>query len=198
MPEPFAFEGPEKQHLAYLANALIGPRVDALIRVGGHQLAEALGDQWSPVAARSLLQDTLTQVVRSITDTITKPGLIGVDFADIHHILQDQGVSFAAVGIASGPRRAERAARQAQAELASRCRFDTAKGVLACITAGLDMAIQEFDEVGNVLRETLSDEANVVLSTVIQPDLPPEQMLVCIVAAGVDTDAVGTESVSFE
>ena len=187
IPDPFAFEGPEKQHLAHLARALIGPRVDALIRIGGHQLAEALGDQWSPVAARSLLQDTLTQVVRSITDTITKPGLIGVDFADIRHILQDQGESFAAVGIATGPRRAERAARQAQAELASRCRFDTAKGVLACVTAGMDMAIQEFDEVGNVLRKTLSDEAKVVLSTVIQPDLPQEHMQVCIVAVGVES-----------
>jgi hypothetical protein len=186
VPEPFAFEGPEKQHLAYLARALIGPRVDAMIRIGGHQLAEALADRWSPAAARALLQDTLTQVTRSITDTITKPGLIGVDFTDIRDILQDKGESFAAVGIATGHRRAERAARQAQAELASHCRFDTARGVLACLTAGMDMAVQEFDEVGNVLRETLSDEAKVVLSTVIQPDLSPEQMLVCIVAAGVE------------
>ena len=186
VPEPFAFEGPEKQHLAYLVRALIGPRVDAMIRIGGHQLAGVLADRWSPAAARALLQETLTQVVRSITDTITKPGLIGVDFVDIRDILQDQGESFAAVGIASGPGRAERAARQAQAELASRCRFDTARGVLACLTAGMDMAVQEFDEVGNILRETLTDEANVVLSTVIQTDLPPAHMQVCIVAAGVE------------
>ena len=85
------------------------------------------------------------------------------------------------------PGRAWRAAEQAHRSLAARCRFNHAPAVLACITGGMDLSVNEFDEVGSVLRENLPEEAMVVLSTVIEPDLPPGQIQVCIIAAGVET-----------
>lgn len=189
IPDAFAFEGPEKQHLGHLARALIEPRVDALIRIDSHQVAEALGDEWSPAAAKARVQETLTEVVRSITDTITKPGLIGVDLTDVRAIFGHRGKAVAAVGVSTGPEpgRAWRAAEQAHRSLALSCRFNNALAVLACITGGMDLSINEFDEVGNVLRENLPEEAIVVLSIVIEPDLPPGQIQVCIIAAGVET-----------
>lgn len=171
--------------------------MDALIRIDSHQVAEDLGKEWSPAAARAHVQETLTQVVRSITETITRPGLIGVDFADIRSIFGHRGRAMAALGVSTGPGRAERAALQAHARLAARCRFNNAPAVLACITGDLDLSIEEFDAVGNILRETLPEEAMVVLSTVIRPDLPLGQMLVCIIAAGVDTDSIESEQASF-
>ena len=189
IPDAFAFEGPEKQHLAHRARALIEPRVDALIRVDSHQVAEGLGDDWSPAAAKARVQETLTEVVRSITDTITRPGLIGVDLTDIRAIFEHRGRAVAAVGVSTGPEpgRARRAAEQAHRSLAVSCRFNNALAVLACITGGMDLSINEFDEVGSVLRENLPEEAMVVLSTVIEPDLPPGQIQVCIIVAGVET-----------
>ena len=85
------------------------------------------------------------------------------------------------------PGRAWRAAEQAHRSLAVSCRFNNALAVLACITGGMDLSINEFDEVGTVLRENLPEEAMVVLSTVIEPDLPPGLIQVCIIAAGVET-----------
>jgi hypothetical protein len=195
IPDAFAFEGPEKQHLAHRASALIEPRVDALIRIDSHQVAEGLSDEWSPVAAKARVQETLTQVVRSITETITRPGLIGVDFTDIRAIFEHRGKAVAAVGVSTGsePLRAMRAAEQAHRSLATRCRFNNTPAVLACITGGMDLSVNEFDEVGSVLRENLPEEAMVVLSTVIEPDLPPGQIQVCIIAAGVGTDAMESE-----
>ena len=189
IPDAFGFEGPEKQHLAHCARALIEPRVDALIRIDSHQVAEGLGDEWSPAAAKARVQETLTEVVRSITDTITRPGLIGVDLTDIRAIFGHRGKAVAAVGVSTGPEpgRARRAAEQAHRSLAVSCRFNNALAVLACITGGMDLSVNEFDEVGNVLRENLPEEAMVVLSTVIEPDLPPGQIQVCIIAAGVET-----------
>lgn len=95
----------------------------------------------------------------------------------------------AAVGVFTGhePGRARRAAEQAHRSLAARCRFNNALAVLACITGGMDLSVNEFDEVGSVLRENLPEEAMVVLSTVIEPDLPTGQIQVCIIAAGVET-----------
>ena len=189
IPDAFGFEGPEKQHLGHLARTLIEPRVDALIRIDSHQVAEGLGDDWSPAAAKARVQETLTQVVRSITKTITEPGLIGVDLNDIRAIFEHRGKAVAAVGVSMGPEpgRAWRAAEQAHRSLAARCRFNHAPAVLACITGGMDLSVNEFDEVGSVLRENLPEEAMVVLSTVIKPDLPPGLIQVCIIAAGVET-----------
>lgn len=128
-PEPWAFLGPEQQRIARLGRTLLRARVDALITVASDTVAATLGADWKPRAAQALLHATLTHIVQGITDTILRPGLIGVDFADVRTILKARGESRAVVGMGQGRQRAAIATRQAVAQLSAVCALYEAGGV---------------------------------------------------------------------
>lgn len=184
-PEPPAFKGLAARRQARWGRQLLRPRVDALLTVRTDAVGQPLGADWQPDAVQARLDETLTQIVKSITDTITQPGLVGVDFADVRAILKHGGDVRAAVGVGAGPQRAALAIRHAVTQLQAECALHQARGVLACITSGPDLAIAEFDGVGDGLRAALAEHADVVISMVIEADFPLGEMRVCVLAAGI-------------
>jgi cell division protein FtsZ len=185
LPAPLAHEGTEKQHLAGLAAALLKPRVDAVIHINSQRLAEALGADWHPELAQAKIHETLTQCVKSLADSIHRVGLIGVDFMDVRNCLQQQGDAWVAMGRSEGQNRAERATQQAVQGLQIDCELSRARSFMVCVTGGLDLEIQEFGQVTNVIQSIIPRTTPFLISSIIEPDMTPGQLQVMIIAAGI-------------
>lgn len=189
--KPFPFEGSKRMKLADAGIAELGKHVDSLITIPNQKLLTSLGKNVSLLDAFKAANNVLLNAVQGIAELITRPGLINVDFADVRTTMSGMGVSMMGTGRAQGE---ERAAKAAQAAISSPlledvC-LDGARGILVNITAGLDMGIHEFEEVGEVVRQFASDEATVVVGTVIDPDMSDE-IRVTLVATGLEDDSIG-------
>lgn len=126
--------------------------------------------------------NVLLGAVKGISDLITRPGLINVDFADVRTVMSEMGMAMMGTGSAVGEQRARQAAEAAIASpLLEDVNFSGARGILVNITAGLDMSIGEFEEVGDVVKEFISDDATVVVGTVIDPEMTDEMRVTVIV-----------------
>ncbi|OUR86095.1 cell division protein FtsZ, partial [Cycloclasticus sp. 44_32_T64] len=137
--------------------------------------------------------DVLLGAVQGIAELITCPGLINVDFADVRTVMSEMGDAMMGTGTASGESRARDAAEAAiHSPLLEDINVQGARGILVNITAGLDMSIGEFEEVGQAIRDFASDDANVVVGTVIDPDLSDE-MRVTVVATGLGGKVAAVE-----
>ena len=143
-----------------------------------------MGKNISLVNAFKAANNVLLGAVKGISDLITRPGLINVDFADVRTVMSAMGMAMMGTGVASGEQRARQAAEAAIASpLLEDINLSGAKGILVNITAGLDMSIGEFEEVGDVIKEFISDEATVVLGTVIDPEMT-DQVRVTVIVTG--------------
>ncbi len=132
--------------------------------------------------------NVLLGAVKGISDLITRPGLINVDFADVRTVMSEMGMAMMGTGNAKGEERARQAAEAAIASpLLEDVNFSGARGILVNITAGIDMSIGEFEEVGDVIKEFISDDATVVVGTVIDPDMTEEMRVTVIVTGLGDT-----------
>ena len=132
----------------------------------------------------------MLNAVQGIAELITRPGLINVDFADVRTTMSGMGVSMMGMGRAQGDERAAKAAEAAiSSPLLEDISLDGARGILVNITAGLDMGIHEFEEVGEVVRQFASDDATVVVGTVIDPEMSDE-VRVTLVATGLEESLV--------
>ncbi|MEZ5536979.1 MAG: cell division protein FtsZ [Thiolinea sp.] len=188
--KPFPFEGPKRMKAADQGIAELGKYVDSLITIPNQKLLTSLGKNVSLLDAFKAANNVLLNAVQGIAELITRPGLINVDFADVRTTMSGMGVSMMGTGRAQGD---ERAAKAAQAAISSPlledvC-LDGARGILVNITAGLDMGIHEFEEVGEVIRQFASDEATVVVGTVIDPEMSDE-IRVTLVATGLEDDSL--------
>ena len=182
--KPFAFEGKRRKDMAEKGIEELSQFVDSLITIPNEKLLPVLGRDVSLMSAFAAANDVLLGAVQGIADLITRPGLINVDFADVRTIMAEMGLAMMGTGVAHGPNRAREAAEAAIASpLLEDINLQGARGILVNITGGMDMAIGEFDEVGNVVREFASDDAAVVIGTVIDPDLHDE-LRVTVVATG--------------
>ena len=182
--KPFAFEGQRRKDMAEKGIEELSQFVDSLITIPNEKLLPVLGRDVSLMSAFAAANDVLLGAVQGIADLITRPGLINVDFADVRTIMAEMGLAMMGTGVAHGPNRAREAAEAAIASpLLEDINLQGARGILVNITGGMDMAIGEFDEVGNVVREFASDDAAVVIGTVIDPDLHDE-LRVTVVATG--------------
>ena len=167
--------------------------VDSLITIPNEKLLPVLGKDISLMKAFAAANDVLLGAVQGIADLITRPGLINVDFADVRTIMSEMGLAMMGTGVGHGENRAREAAESAIASpLLEDINLQGARGILVNITGGLDMAIGEFDEVGNVIREFASDDAAVVIGTVIDPDLHDE-IRVTVVATGLSGARAASE-----
>ena len=184
--KPFPFEGPKRMRVADAGIAELAESVDSLITIPNAKLLTELGKSVTLLDAFKAANDVLLGAVQGISELITRPGLINVDFADVRTVMNEMGVSMMGQGSASGE---ERATKAAQAAIASPLLDDVdlkgAQGILVNITAGLDMGIMEFEEVGAAIREFASDDAVVVVGTVIDSDMSDE-IRVTLVATGLD------------
>ncbi len=182
--KPFPFEGPKRMKIADAGIAELTENVDSLITIPNERLLEVMGKNVSLLDAFSAANDVLLNAVQGIAELITRPGLINVDFADVRTVMSEMGMAMMGSGSASGENRAHEAATAAvHSPLLNDVNLNGAKGILVNITAGLDLEIGEFDEVGNTVRDFADEDATVVVGTVIDPDMSGE-IRVTVVATG--------------
>lgn len=187
---PFSFEGPKRMRMADAGIQELAKHVDSLITIPNQKLLTSLGKNISLLDAFKAANNVLLHAVQGIAELITRPGLINVDFADVRTVMSGMGVSMMGTGRAQGEDRAAKAAQAAiSSPLLEDISLEGARGILVNITAGLDMGINEFEEVGNVVREFASDEATVVVGTVIDAEMSDE-IRVTLVATGLEEDYV--------
>jgi cell division protein FtsZ len=183
---PFAFEGRKRRDIADQGIEELSQHVDSLITIPNEKLLPVLGRDVSLVNAFKTANDVLLGAVQGIAELITRPGLINVDFADVRTVMSEMGMAMMGTGAAMGEHRARQAAEKAIASpLLDDIDLQGARGILVNITGGMDFAIGEFDEVGNTIKELASDDANVVIGTVIDSELHDE-LRVTVVATGLD------------
>ncbi|MEA3301721.1 MAG: cell division protein FtsZ [Pseudomonadota bacterium] len=183
--KPFRFEGGRRMQAAELGIKLLRESVDSLITIPNDKLVPVLGSNMTLLDAFKAANDVLLNAVQGISELITKPGLINVDFADVRTVMAEMGLAMMGSGSATGEERAREAAETAlQSPLLEDVNLTGAKGILVNITAGMDMSIGEFDEVGTTVREYADDDATVVVGTVIDPDMHDE-LKVTVVATGI-------------
>lgn len=185
---PFPFEGPKRMNSAKGGIEELRKSVDSLITIPNQKLLTSLGKNVTLLDAFKAANDVLLDAVQGISELITRPGLINVDFADVKTVMTDMGVAMMGSGSASGDDRATKATEQAiSSPLLEDVNLNGAQGVLVNITAGMDMGINEFDEVGEVVRQFASDDAIVVVGTVIDPEMSDE-IRVTLVATGLEEE----------
>ncbi len=182
--KPFPFEGRKRMEIAVRGIEELSRHVDALITIPNEKLLANLGKDVSLLGAFKEANNVLQDAVSGIAELITRPGLINVDFADVKTVMSDMGVSMMGIGRAKGENRARVAAEEAiNSSLLEDIELSGARGILVNITAGLDLTIGEFDEVGSTVREVAADDATVVIGTALDPDLQDE-LRVTVVATG--------------
>ncbi|MCG8434497.1 MAG: cell division protein FtsZ [Gammaproteobacteria bacterium] len=182
--KPFPFEGGKRMAVAQRGIDELGKHVDSLITIPNEKLLSVLGGGTSLLDAFKSANNVLFGAVQGIAELITRPGLINVDFADVRTVMSEMGMAMMGTGIAVGSDRAREAAEMAVASpLLEDVDISGARGILVNITAGMDMAIGEFEEVGNAVREFASDDATMVIGTVIDPEISGD-LRVTVVATG--------------
>jgi cell division protein FtsZ len=190
--KPFPFEGPKRMQAAEEGIEALRKSVDSLITIPNQKLLTSLGKKVTLLDAFKAANDVLLSAVQGISELITRPGLINVDFADVKTVMTGMGIAMMGTGTATGDDRAVKAAEEAiSSPLLDDINLQGAQGVLVNITAGLDMGINEFDEVGEVVRRFASDEATVVVGTVIDPEMSDE-IRVTLVATGLSEHGAAT------
>ncbi|MBE8214799.1 MAG: cell division protein FtsZ [Endozoicomonadaceae bacterium] len=182
--KPFPFEGARRMALAEQGLKELAESVDSLIVIPNAKLLSVLGKDSSLLSAFSAANDILLGAVQGISDLITRPGMINVDFADVRTVMSEMGMAMMGSGYGSGSNRAIEAAEAAiRSPLLDEIDLNGACGVLVNITAGLDFSIGEFNAVGEIIKQFSSNNATVVIGTVIDPDMN-EEIRVTVVATG--------------
>ena len=180
--KPFAFEGKKRMEVAEQGIKSLAQFVDSLITIPNNKLLAVLGKNVSLLSAFKAANNVLLGAVQGIAELITRPGLINVDFADVRTVMSEMGMAMMGTGVSSGENRAREAAEAAIASpLLEDIDFSGARGVLVNITAGLDMTIGEFEAVGDSIKSFASEDATVVVGTVIDPNMSDELRVTVVV-----------------
>jgi len=181
---PFPFEGKKRSKIAEEGIQLLSEHVDSLITIPNEKLLDVLGKEATLLEAFKAANDVLLGAVKGIADLIMNPGMINVDFADVKTVMSEMGMAMMGTGSAVGADRAREAAEAAiRSPLLEDVNLQGARGILVNITAGENLSLGEFSEVGDTIEEFASDDATVVVGTVIDPSLENE-MRVTVVATG--------------
>ncbi|MDA9188319.1 cell division protein FtsZ [Gammaproteobacteria bacterium] len=182
--KPFPFEGRKRLLVAQQGIEALSEHVDSLITIPNEKLLDVLGKDASLLDAFKAANDVLLGAVKGIADLIMNPGMINVDFADVKTVMSEMGMAMMGTGHASGPDRSREAAEAAiRSPLLEDVNLEGARGILVNITAGENLSLGEFSEVGDTIEEFASDDATVVIGTVIDPSLKDE-IRVTVVATG--------------
>lgn len=181
---PFPFEGRKRMQIADEGIRALSESVDSLITIPNEKLLTILGKDASLLSAFAKADDVLAGAVRGISDIIKRPGMINVDFADVRTVMSEMGMAMMGTGAASGPNRAREATEAAiRNPLLEDVNLQGARGILVNITAGPDLSLGEYSDVGNIIEAFASDAAMVKVGTVIDPDMRDE-LHVTVVATG--------------
>ncbi|TML62190.1 MAG: cell division protein FtsZ [Actinobacteria bacterium] len=180
---PFAFEGRKRADQAERGVDQLRDRVDTLIVIENDRLLQVVERQTSVVEAFRMADDILRQGVQGITDLITEPGLVNLDFADVRTIMRDAGSALMGIGRASGENRAAEAARIAVSSPLLEASIEGATGILLNITGGSDIGLFEVNEAAEVVTGAADQNANVIFGAVIDDSLS-EEVQVTVIATG--------------
>jgi cell division protein FtsZ len=186
---PFDMEGGKRSLVADHGIGELGKYCDSLITIPNQKLLTVLGPQTTLLDAFKSANQVLQGAVQGIAELITRPGLINVDFADVRTVMAETGMAMMGSGSASGEGRARQAAEAAvSSPLLEDINLAGAHGILVNVSAGMDLSIGEFQEVGQIVKQFASDDATVVVGTVIDPELT-NTVRVTVVATGLGRPA---------
>jgi len=184
--KPFPFEGRRRMQVALKGIEELSQHCDSLITIPNEKLITVLGRNATMIQAFRAANDVLQGAVQGIADLIVRPGLINVDFADVRTVMSEMGLAMMGTGSARGDDRAQAAAESAiNNPLLDDVNLAGANGILVNITAGPDFTMAEFDEVGRTIENFASEDATVVIGTVLDPDMQDE-VKVTVVATGLN------------
>ncbi|GIK36416.1 MAG: cell division protein FtsZ [Chloroflexota bacterium] len=186
--KPFGFEGSRRQNLAMEGIEALKERVDTLIVIPNDRLLEIVDKRASMTQAFRTADDVLRQGIQGISELITVPGLINLDFADVRAIMSGGGASLMAVGIASGENRAVDAAESAVSSSLLDVTIDGAQGILFNITSGPNLSLYEVNEAAEIIKRKAHPDANIIFGAVIDESLSDE-LRITLIATGFDSVA---------
>jgi cell division protein FtsZ len=182
--KPFPFEGRKRMAVALEGIAELSQHVDSLIIVPNEKLLSVMGATTSLLTAFEAANNVLFGAVQGIADLIIRPGMINADFADVRTVMSEMGMAMMGTGRASGENRAREATEAALGSpLLDDVNLQGARGILVNITAGMDLSLGEYSEVGDTIQQFASENATVVIGTVIDPEMSGE-IRVTLVATG--------------
>lgn len=182
--KPFTFEGSRRKEVAEQGIAGLKDRVDTLIVIPNDRLLELVDKKDSIQKAFSFADDVLRQGIQGISELITVPGLINLDFADVRTIMSKGGSALMAVGRASGDTRAVDAAYAAVSSPLLDVTIDGATGVLFNVTGGTDLTLHEVDEAARVIRDMAHPDVNLIFGAVMDPEMGDGEIKITVIATG--------------
>ncbi len=181
--KPFSFEGPQRMAIAEQAHAELSRNVDTIITIPNDRVLQIVDKKTSLIEAFHIVDDVLRQGVQGISELITVPGLINVDFADVRTIMRDTGSSLMGIGVAKGDNRAVEAAKQAISSPLLELSIEGARGILFTITGGSSLGMQEVSEAAKVITDTADDNARVIFGAVIDEAMG-DDIRITVIATG--------------
>ena len=187
--KPFLFEGQERMRLALQGIEELKKEVDALITIPNDRLLAIVDKETTVRNAFEMCDNILKQAVEGISDLITMPGIINVDFADIRSVMENAGSALMGVGVSSGDKRAEEAARSAINSPLLEVSITGAKGVLFAIAGGDDLGMLEIQDAARVITESIDSHAKVIFGAIKDDKLKKNEIKVTVIATGFPEDA---------
>lgn len=185
---PFSFEGAKRGSIAKEGLDVLKERVDTIITIPNDRLLSIIDRKTSLVNAFKIVDDVLRQGVQGISDLITKPGVVNVDFADVKAVMSNSGSALMGIGIASGENRASEAAKAAANSPLLELSIDGAKGVLFNVSGSSDVTMLEINEAANIITETIDPDARVIFGAVLDDQIGKGEIQITVVATGFDND----------
>jgi len=182
--KPFAFEGPQRKAIAQEGLKNLESQVDTIITIPNDRILQAIDKKTLLLESFRIADDILRQGVQGISDLITIPGIVNVDFADVKSIMENTGPSLMGIGTASGENRATEAAKQAINSPLLELSIDGAKGVLFNVSGGSDLTMMEINEAASVVTESIDSDAKVIFGAITNEDLKKGEVKVTVIATG--------------
>ena len=188
--KPFSFEGRTRRNQAEQGVELLSQKVDTLIVIPNDRLLEVVDKKTSMLDAFRIADDTLRQGIQGVTDLITIPGLINLDFADIRTVMKDAGTAMMGIGIASGENRALEAAQQATNSNLLETSIAGASRVLFSIAGGPDLTLTEVDAAARTVEACADENANIIYGQIVDESMG-DTVRITVIATGFNADAFG-------
>ncbi len=188
--KPFAFEGAQRRAIADEGLENLRERVDSLITIPNDKLLQIIDKKTTLLNSFKIVDDVLRQGVQGISDLITKPGVVNVDFADVKAIMSNSGSALMGIGLGNGENRAADAAKAAINSPLLELSIDGAKGVLFNVSGSNDLTMLEINEAANIITESIDPNAKVIFGAVVDESIKKGEVQVTVVATGFDVDAV--------
>lgn len=194
--KPFSFEGAQRMRLAEQGLEELRKEVDALVVVPNDRLLATVAKDTSLRDAFGMCDDILKQAVEGISDLITQPGIINVDFADVRAVMENSGSALMGIGIASGENRAVTAAQSAVSSPLLEISINGAKGVLFAIAGGEDLGMVEVHEAAKIITESVDPNAKIIFGAIKDDKLKKNEIRVTVIATGFPTTSIASRGTS--